>query len=110
MQQIEEKFESKKRKFIEASEIFQEELKNNCKPAVDEEAFNKMVERQYELLRKERLKGSEENRSEGAPSSESTPNSTPTPTPAPANEENAPEVSCFEKRNLRGGFSKISAI
>ena len=52
-----------------------------------------MVERQYELLRRDRLKGPEENRTEGPPSSESTPNSTPTPTPAPVNEEASADVS-----------------
>lgn len=93
LQQIEEKFEAKKRKFIETSEIFQEELKKHCKPAVDEETFNKMVERQYEALRRERLKGAEENRSDGPASSESTPNSTPTPTPASLNDETQPDVS-----------------
>ncbi|OAD58723.1 SWI/SNF-related matrix-associated actin-dependent regulator of chromatin subfamily E member 1 [Eufriesea mexicana] len=92
LQQIEEKFEAKKRKFIETSEIFQEELKKHCKPAVDEEALNKMVERQYEALRRDRLKGAEENRSDGPASSESTPNSTPTPTPAPINDETPSDV------------------
>ncbi|XP_050479946.1 bromodomain-containing protein 4-like [Bombus huntii] len=92
LQQIEEKFEAKKRKFIETSEIFQEELKKHCKPAVDEETFNKMVERQYEALRRDRLKGAEENRSDGPASSESTPNSTPTPTPAPINDETPSDV------------------
>uniref|UniRef100_A0A0C9S233 Smarce1_1 protein n=1 Tax=Fopius arisanus TaxID=64838 RepID=A0A0C9S233_9HYME len=91
LQQIEEKFEAKKRKFIETSEIFQEELKKHCKPAVDEDTFNKMVERQYELLRRERIKGTEENRPE-AGSNESTPTSTPTP--ASVNEEPTPmEIS-----------------
>lgn len=93
LQQIEEKFEAKKRKFIETSEIFQEELKKHCKPAVDEETFNKMVERQYETLRRDRLKGAEENRSDGPASSESTPNSTPTPTPAPINDETPSDVT-----------------
>lgn len=93
LQQIEEKYEAKKRKFVEASEVFQEELKKHCKPAVDEDAFNKMVERQYDLLRRDRLKGPEENRSEGPASSESTPNSTPTPTPATMNEEASADVS-----------------
>ncbi|XP_076760061.1 uncharacterized protein LOC143428809 [Xylocopa sonorina] len=92
LQQIEEKFEAKKRKFIETSEIFQEELKKHCKPAVDEEAFNNMVERQYEALRRDRLKGAEENRSDGPASSESTPNSTPTPTPAPVNDDTPSDV------------------
>ncbi|KMQ97499.1 swi snf-related matrix-associated actin-dependent regulator [Lasius niger] len=103
LQQIEEKFEAKKRKFIETSEIFQEELKKHCKPAVDEETFNKMVERQYEVLRRERLKGSEENRSDGPASSESTPNSTPTPTPASLNDEAQPDVSdndSIEKKSI----------
>lgn len=118
MQQIEEKFEAKKRKFIETSEIFQEELKKvqetfffkliifykafllffqHCKPAVDEETFNKMVERQYEVLRRERLKGTEETRSDGPASSESTPNSTPTPTPASLNDETQPDVKYINK-------------
>ncbi|RZC41294.1 SWI/SNF-related matrix-associated actin-dependent regulator of chromatin subfamily E member 1 [Asbolus verrucosus] len=60
LQQIEERFETKKRKFIESSEQFQEELKKHCKPAVDEEAFQKMVERQYDMLKKERMKNLEE--------------------------------------------------
>lgn len=52
-----------------------------------------MVERQYDLLRRERLKGTEENRQEnGPPSTESTPNSTPTPTPASVQEETSSEV------------------
>lgn len=52
-----------------------------------------MVERQYEALRRDRLKGAEENRSDGPASSESTPNSTPTPTPAPINDETPSDVS-----------------
>lgn len=35
LQQIEEKFEAKKRKFIESSEVFQEELKKVKKQQVD---------------------------------------------------------------------------
>lgn len=54
--QMEEKFESKKRKLIESSDIFQEELKKHCKPAVDEETFQKMVDRQYEVVRRERVR------------------------------------------------------
>lgn len=103
LQQIEEKFEAKKRKFIETSEIFQEELKKHCKPAVDEETFNKMVERQYEVLRRERLKGTEENRSDGPTSSESTPNSTPTPTPASLNDEAQPDVSDNDSIEKKSG-------
>ncbi|GBP59178.1 hypothetical protein EVAR_53332_1 [Eumeta japonica] len=52
LQQIEEKFEAKKRKFIESSEAFQEELKKHCKPAVDEETFQRMVDRAVEQLRR----------------------------------------------------------
>lgn len=54
--QMEEKFESKKRKLIESSDIFQEELKKHCKPAVDEETFHKMVDRQYDVMRRERAR------------------------------------------------------
>lgn len=60
LQQIEEKFETKKRKFVESSEVFQEELKKHCKPAVDEETFQKIVERQYETLKRDRLRALEE--------------------------------------------------
>lgn len=56
-----------------------------------------MVERQYEALRRDRLKGAEENRSDGPASSESTPNSTPTPTPAPINDETPSDVSTTDK-------------
>lgn len=52
LQQIEEKFEAKKRKFIESSEAFQEELKKHCKPAVDDDTFSRMVERALEQLRR----------------------------------------------------------
>ncbi|CAH0561186.1 unnamed protein product [Brassicogethes aeneus] len=62
LQQIEEKFEAKKKKFIETSELFQEDLKKHCKPAVDEDTFQKMVERQYENLTKEKNKTNEEHK------------------------------------------------
>ncbi|CAH1634726.1 unnamed protein product [Spodoptera littoralis] len=52
LQQIEEKFEAKKRKFIESSEAFQEELKKHCKPAVDEDTFSRMVERAIEQMKR----------------------------------------------------------
>lgn len=99
LQQIEEKFETKKRKFIESSEQFQEELKKvlravsisntvifmllfqHCKPAVDDDTFQKLVERQYELLRKERLKGLEEQKPK---SEENLPNGTGNNEPVPA--------------------------
>lgn len=54
LQQTEEKFESKKRKFQESSQAFQEELKKHCQRAVDEETFQKMVERQMEIIKKVR--------------------------------------------------------
>lgn len=52
-----------------------------------------MVERQYEILRRERIRGNDETRSDGPASSDSTPTSTPTPTPATMNEDNATEVN-----------------
>ena len=60
LQQIEEKFEAKKQKFMESSEVFQEELKKHCKPAVDDETFQKMIERQFETMKRERLRVLEE--------------------------------------------------
>ncbi|XP_070502248.1 SWI/SNF-related matrix-associated actin-dependent regulator of chromatin subfamily E member 1 isoform X3 [Chironomus tepperi] len=56
LQQIEEKFDAKKQKFNESSDVFQDELKKHCKPAVDDETFQKMVEKQYEALKRERLR------------------------------------------------------
>lgn len=51
---MEEKFDSKKRKLVESSDVFQDELRKHCRPAVDEEKFQKMVDRQYELMKSER--------------------------------------------------------
>ncbi|GIY21797.1 hypothetical protein CDAR_190081 [Caerostris darwini] len=69
LQQIEEKFEAKKRKFIEASDSFQEELKRKCTRAVDDEAYQKMVDRATEQLKREMCR-------DGRPKSDSsTPNS-----------------------------------
>ncbi|XP_048518641.1 SWI/SNF-related matrix-associated actin-dependent regulator of chromatin subfamily E member 1 isoform X2 [Dendroctonus ponderosae] len=62
LQQIEEKFEAKKRKFVESSDQFQEELQKHCKPAVDDDAFLKMVDRQYDILKKERTKSLEDSK------------------------------------------------
>jgi len=36
-----------------SSEEFQEELKKHCKKAVDDDTFKKLVEKQYEVARKE---------------------------------------------------------
>ncbi|XP_063704249.1 SWI/SNF-related matrix-associated actin-dependent regulator of chromatin subfamily E member 1 isoform X3 [Culicoides brevitarsis] len=66
LQQIEEKFESKKRKFVESSDVFQEELKRHCKPAVDDEKFKQMVERQYEILKRERMRAMEQQQQQTA--------------------------------------------
>lgn len=60
LQQIEEKFDSKKMKFMESSDLFQDELKKHCKPAVDDETFTKMVERQFEAMKRERMRVIEE--------------------------------------------------
>jgi len=51
---IEEKYDNKKRKFLESSEEFQEELKKHCVKAVDEEKYKEMVAEQLEKLRAER--------------------------------------------------------
>lgn len=53
LQQIEEKFEAKKRKFLEASELFQADLKKRCGKTVDAETYQKMVERALEQLKKD---------------------------------------------------------
>lgn len=54
LQQIEDRFEVKKRKFLDSSEAFQEELKKHCVKAVDPEMYKKMVDRAFEQLQKER--------------------------------------------------------
>ena len=43
---IEEKYENKKKRFLESSEEFQVEIKKHCVKAVDDEKYNKMVEEQ----------------------------------------------------------------
>lgn len=52
--QIEDKFETKKRKFLEASQEFQDEMKKRCatKP-VDTAMYQSMVEREFERVKKE---------------------------------------------------------
>ncbi|CAG0882081.1 unnamed protein product [Cyprideis torosa] len=73
LQQIEEKFESKKRKFIDASETFRVELKELCSQVLDQEAFQAVCDEKYDDLKKkmeeEKKKDSGENqkkKSEGA--------------------------------------------
>jgi len=51
---IEEKYEGKKRKFMESSEEFQLELKKHCVKAVDDEKYGELVAEQMEKLRTER--------------------------------------------------------
>merc|ERR1711994_838160 len=51
---IEEKYESKKRKFQDSSEEFQVEIQKHCVKAVDEEKYQQMIQEQLEKLRTER--------------------------------------------------------
>ncbi|KYB27781.1 SWI/SNF-related matrix-associated actin-dependent regulator of chromatin subfamily E member 1-like Protein [Tribolium castaneum] len=101
LQQIEERFEAKKRKFIESSEQFQEELKKHCKPAVDEETFQKMVERQYDLLKKERMKSLEEQKPKPEENGAATPteiaNSGAQPEQPPPAQEGQPQSEPMEQ-------------
>lgn len=54
LQQIEEKFAHKKRKFIEASDQFKEEMRKKCsQKAVETNTYQKMVEKALEQLKKE---------------------------------------------------------
>ena len=71
--QIEEKYNQKKRKFVDSSEDFSQELKKHCTKVVDEEKYKEMVDEQVEKLKQER----EDRARAGAP--------TP-PSPAPPSE------------------------
>nr|XP_037283789.1 SWI/SNF-related matrix-associated actin-dependent regulator of chromatin subfamily E member 1-like isoform X5 [Rhipicephalus microplus] len=62
LQQIEEKFEAKKRKILDASELFQADLKKRCGKAVDTETYQKMVERALEQLKKDNSAKEEQRR------------------------------------------------
>ncbi|GFV60960.1 hypothetical protein TNCV_4716141 [Trichonephila clavipes] len=70
LQQIEEKFEAKKRKFLEASETFQEELKKKCTKVVDDEAYLQMVEHATEQLKREMSRGGRPKSDGGTPTSQ----------------------------------------
>ena len=73
--QIEEKYNQKKRKFLDSSEDFSQELKKHCAKVVDENKYNEMVKEQLEKLQMER----EERARAGAPTPPS-----PTPPTDPA--------------------------
>merc|ERR1719369_1003823 len=60
---IEEKYENKKKRFLESSEEYQKELKKHCGKAVDEDKYKEMVREQLDKLRAER----EERARAGAP-------------------------------------------
>lgn len=56
LQQIEEKFANKKRKFLEASDSFKEEIRKKCATkAVDNNTFQKMVEKALDQIKKEHM-------------------------------------------------------
>lgn len=73
--QIEEKYNQKKRKFLDSSEDFSKELKKHCAKVVDESKYDEMVNEQLEKLRMERA----ERARAGAPTPPS-----PTPPTDPA--------------------------
>ncbi|XP_055933476.1 SWI/SNF-related matrix-associated actin-dependent regulator of chromatin subfamily E member 1-like [Argiope bruennichi] len=95
LQQIEEKFEAKKRKFLEASETFQEELKKKCTKVVDDEAYQKMVERAMDQLKREMSR-------DGRPKSDSS-----TPTSQQESSEGGEEQG--EKMDTQYSFNPVKA-
>lgn len=97
LQQIEEKFETKKRKFVESSELFQDELKKHCKPAVDDKKFQEIVEKQYEAMKRERMRAIEE---------QNKPPSIPKPEEVPVQANTAqPAVSAEPPSSVESGQS-----
>uniref|UniRef100_A0A1B0B111 HMG box domain-containing protein n=1 Tax=Glossina palpalis gambiensis TaxID=67801 RepID=A0A1B0B111_9MUSC len=114
LQQMEEKFEAKKQRMIESSLAFQEELKRHCKPAVDEETFQKMVQRMYEEMKKERQRLEEPNsitlagnRSDNKPPliGPAVPTSGPPPNAEPKKDVN-PNVSASLTKPIHESSSK----
>jgi SWI/SNF-related matrix-associated actin-dependent regulator of chromatin subfamily E protein 1 len=72
---IGEKYNQKKRKFVESSEDFHKDLKKHCGKVVEEEKYEEMVAEQVDRIRQER----EERARAGAPTPPS-----PAPPPDPA--------------------------
>uniref|UniRef100_A0A182SIH6 HMG box domain-containing protein n=1 Tax=Anopheles maculatus TaxID=74869 RepID=A0A182SIH6_9DIPT len=103
LQLIEEKFETRKRKFVESSETFQDELKKHCKPAVDDETFQKMVDRQYEMMKRDRLRALEEAQKPPAPAPVPAPTQQPPATgPPKAESEQTPEQAASSESSAEG--------
>lgn len=94
LQQTEEKFEAKKRKFAESSEAFQEELRKHSQLTVDEEAYRKMVERQMDILRRERSKSMVDNNAKNETIEQSDQkNFIDQSVPSPVDVQNTPQVN-----------------
>uniref|UniRef100_A0A182RPU3 HMG box domain-containing protein n=1 Tax=Anopheles funestus TaxID=62324 RepID=A0A182RPU3_ANOFN len=102
LQLIEEKFETRKRKFVESSETFQDELKKHCKPAVDEETFQKMVDRQYEMMKRDRLRALEEAQKPPAQAPAPAPTQQPTAGPAKADSDQTTEQAAASEASGEG--------
>ncbi|CAG7819375.1 unnamed protein product [Allacma fusca] len=116
LQQIEEKFDAKKRKFMESSESFQEELVKHCKRAVDDDTFQKLVEKQYEALKKdfeERVKNSPPAApytppAVVAPKEETTTVQEPSATPLPSSEASTPPAPSADSSAVLIGAPELS--
>lgn len=73
-------------------------LKQHCQRAVDEETFNKMVEKQIDLLRKERMKPEEPPKP--AQNGQATPNGTEASADAKPAGENGEEKSDAQQNSV----------
>lgn len=111
LQQIEEKFEAKKRKFLEASELFQADLKKRCGKTVDTETYQKMVDRALEQMKKDALakeeqkhkeqEGDEDQESSKEETKEEPGNMDTSPcNPTPRDPENAAEEEMEEEEEV----------